>query len=252
MNTFIVTGASSGFGLAITKELCKNDNKVIGVARREEKLKDIRQSFPDHFEYIAGDITHSVTLDKIEEISDTQKISGIVLNSGGPPVGPALETRNSDWDAAYQLVFRWKVDLLSRLVPKLQKQGFGRVLFIESQSIKQPIPNLVQSNAMRAAVAGYAKTLALEVAKFGVTVNILAPGSHKTLAIERIIDNKMEMTGKSRDEIIAQMENGIPVGRMGEGEELASLAHWLLSEKSGYVTGQVISHDGGNIRHIMG
>lgn len=249
---FIVTGASSGFGLAIVRELCNNNANVIGIARREEELQKIKQEFPDQFEFIIGDITHPDTISAIEEKAKEKTLHGIVLNAGGPPIGTAKETTMQQWDDAFQLVFRWKVALIRRILPMFEKHMYGRVLFIESQSIKQPIPNLAQSNAMRAAIAGYAKTLAQEVGKQGITINIMAPGPHHTPAIERVIKGKIKQSGKTHDEILSEMENNLPVGRLGQAEELASLAVWLLSPKSGFVTGQTISHDGGNIRHITG
>ncbi|WP_255702660.1 SDR family oxidoreductase [Antarcticibacterium sp. 1MA-6-2] len=133
-------------------------------------------------------------------------------------------------------VLRWKVELVLRLLPIFQKQQYGRILFLESQSVKQPIPSLVLSNSFRAGVVGFAKTLALEIAKMGITVNVLAPGSHETPAIERVIQKRSEDSGKSQEEMRRKLAEDIPVGRMGKAEEFASLATWLLSPLSGYVT----------------
>jgi 3-oxoacyl-[acyl-carrier protein] reductase len=163
-----------------------------------------------------------------------------------------METSLDQWDDAYQSVLRWKVDLTKRLVPHMANHNYGRILFVESQSVKQPIPSLVLSNAFRAAVVGFAKTLSLEIAKNGVTINVLAPGSHETPAIDRVIQKRADDSGKDFQTIKAELEKSIPVGRMGSGEEFASIAAWLLSPLSGYVTGQTISHDGGNIQGLFG
>lgn len=249
---FLVCGASSGFGRAIADRLLAEGASIIAVARRQEKLKELKEHYPEKVNVIAGDLTDSSTIDSILNVSKTRSITGAVINAGGPPASATLETSMDDWDEAYQLVMRWKVNLVTRLVPMLQDQTWGRILFIESQSVKQPIPNLVLSNAFRAGVAGFAKTLANEVAADGITVNMLAPGSHETPAIERVIRKNADQQNISYEEARKAQEASIPVRRMGKGEELASLAAWLLSEYAGYVTGQVISHAGGNIRSLFG
>src|SRR5699024_1453630 len=151
-----------------------------------------------------------------------EPLHGAVVNAGGPPALSPLETAIYDWDEAYKNVMRWKIELVLRLVSYFTPNQYGRLLFIESQSVKQPIPSLVLSNAFRAGVVGFAKSLAEEVAKEGVAVNVLAPGSHNTPAIERLIKKRSEDTGTSMEEVRGEMEKAIPVGRMGEPEELAS------------------------------
>ncbi|WP_428235976.1 SDR family oxidoreductase [Gracilimonas sp.] len=249
---FLICGASSGFGRAVAERLVQEEAKVIAVARREEKLKELKDDYPEQVQVFAGDLTDNQTLNELEALMEGRNLSGVLINAGGPPALSALETSMDRWDDAYQNVLRWKVDLTKRLVPIFQKQNYGRILFVESQSIKQPIPSLVLSNSLRAAVAGFSKTLSLEIAKQGITVNLLAPGSHETPAIQRVIQKRAEESGKALDEVKADMEASIPVGRMGTGEEFASLAAWLLSPHSGFVTGQTISHDGGNIKGLFG
>jgi 3-oxoacyl-[acyl-carrier protein] reductase len=249
---FIVCGASSGFGEAISRQLLIEGARVVLVARRGETLREKFGHFPDQTEIIEGSFIYSETLDKIEKAAKKGDLHGILFNAGGPPTGTPLQTDMKDWDSAWQLVMRWKIDLSLRLAPLFKEKGYGRMLYIESQSVKQPLPSLTLSNAFRAGVVGFAKSLALEVAKSGVTVNILAPGSHETPAIERVIKNNSSIKGISYDKAKEEMETNIPVGRMGKAEEIASLAAWLLSPHSGYVTGQTISHDGGVISGLFG
>lgn len=249
---FIVCGASSGFGEAIARQLLIEGARVILVARRGDQLREKFGHFDDKTEIIEGSLIYSETLDKIENIAKKGDLHGVVLNAGGPPTGTPLQTNMDDWDSAWNLVMRWKIDLSLRLAPLFKEKGYGRMLYIESQSVKQPLPTLTLSNAFRAGVVGFAKTLSLEVAKNGVTVNVLAPGSHKTPAIDRVIKNNSSIRGVSYDKAKEEMEQNIPVGRMGKAEEIASLAAWLLSPHSGYVTGQTISHDGGSIKGIFG
>ncbi len=249
---FIVCGASSGFGRAIAEQLLKEKAHTIAIARREEKLKELEKEFGEAVTPITGDLQDVETLDKIEESIKNKTIHGLVLNAGGPPPGSPLETSITDWDEAYQSVMRLKIDLALRLVPHFTKNNYGRILFIESQSVKQPMPKLVLSNAFRTGVVSFAKSLSFEIAAQKVTVNVLAPGSHNTPAINRVIKKQAEETGQSFDETKAEMEASVPVGRFGEAEEIASLAAWLLSPHSGYVTGETICHGGGSIKGIFG
>ena len=249
---FIVCGASSGFGRAIAEQLLREGASVIAIARREEKLQELQEGFGDQVDIIAGNLLQESTHHDIEGAIGNHPLHGVLFNAGGPPALTPLETAMRDWDKAYKNVMRWKIELSQRLVSYFSKDHYGRMLFIESQSVKQPLPSLVLSNSFRAAVVAYAKSLSIEVAKQGITVNVLAPGSHDTPAIKRVIQKKADESDQSFDEVKESMEAGIPVGRFGKAEEIASLAAWLLSPHAGYVTGQTISHDGGSIKGIFG
>ncbi len=249
---FLITGASSGFGAAIARTLLDEGAACTVVARREAELKNIFSDAAERVDFIAGDLTEQEFLQSLISHIQNSSFTGAVLNAGGPPTGTPLETDIAQWDDAYRLVMRWKIELALALAPKLVDNGYGRILFVESKSVKQPLPALVLSNSFRAGVVGFAKSLALEVARNGVTVNVIAPGAHQTPAIERVIQKKSETAGISYDEARKLTEKAVPVGRMGQAEELASLAAWLLSEESGYVTGQTISHDGGAISGLFG
>jgi len=249
---FIVCGASSGFGEGIARQLLKEGAHVVLIARRGNLLRDKFDHYKEQTEIIEGSLIYSETLDKIEKAVQAKETHGTVFNAGGPPTGTPLETNMDDWDSAWKLVMRWKIDLALRLAPYFKQKEYGRMVFIESQSVKQPLPSLSLSNSFRAGVVGFVKTLALEIAGSGVTANVLAPGSHETPAIERVIQKNKASLNISFEEAKQQMEQNIPVGRMGTAEEFASLATWLLSPHSGYVTGQTISHDGGSIKGLFG
>jgi len=248
---FVVCGASSGFGRATAETLLDEGAAVIAVARRADLLKELKNKH-DKISIVSGDLRDEKVHEQIEKIVGEQTLHGIFLNAGGPPAMKAIETTMEDWDEAYQLVMRWKVSLTKRLLPYLLKDGYGRILFLESHSIKQPIENLVLSNAYRAGIAGFAKTLALEIADKGVTVNLIAPGSHDSPAIKRVIQKAAENQHISYQEAQKNLENNIPVKRMGKPEELARLAAWLLSPLSGFITGQTINHDGGFNKSLFG
>ncbi|MEX2403772.1 MAG: SDR family NAD(P)-dependent oxidoreductase, partial [Balneolales bacterium] len=166
---FVVCGATSGFGLAVTRALCQEHANVIGIGRSEEPLLKLENEYNKQFTGISGDLRDEETLGKIDDTLKDKTLNGILLNSGGPPPKAAVDTSLEDWDEAYRLLFRWKVSLIRKLLPIFQHQKYGRILFIESQSVKQPLNNLVLSTAMRAAVVGYAKTLSQEVARDAIT-----------------------------------------------------------------------------------
>ena len=165
---------------------------------------------------------------------------------------PALETTLDDWDNAYNNVVRWKIALTQTLLPKMIAQGVGRFLFIESVATKQPVENLVLSNAMRLAVTGYVKTLSQEIGGSGITLNILGPGYHDTERLQQIFAKTSKLKGVSEDEIRLNFKEQTAVKKIGEPKDFASLAVWLLSGYSGYITGQTLTVDGGLVKGIMG
>ena len=245
---FIVCGATRGFGLAVLQLLIQNDAQVIAVARNLEELKKLKDRYPGKVDILHGDITRGDTIMMLAEIAGKSFLGGILVNSSGPPAKSFHETTLDDWDEAYRSILRWKVELTKVLLPCFQKQQYGRFIFIESASIKQPLENLVLSNALRLSVAGFVKTISQEIPEKGITFNILAPGYHLTSAVERVIAKKSESSGLSYDDARKMIENEIPAQKMGDPGHFASLATWLLSPLSDYVTGQVFAIDGGLIK----
>lgn len=248
---FIVGGATSGFGKAIAEALLKEGANIIAVARGEEKLQQLKTSAPDQVEMIAGDISDSAVIATIVKTIGNRQLHGLVVNAGGPPAKTVLETTLEDWDHAYKNILRWKVEITQAIVPAMMANKYGRVLYIESSSVKQPLENLVLSNSLRVAVVGMVKTLSQEIAKSGVTLNILGPGSHNTPAINRIYTKKSEQTGLPFEEVKQNAIKQIPVGALGEAADFASLALWLLSPMSRYVTGETITVDGGSVKSML-
>jgi 3-oxoacyl-[acyl-carrier protein] reductase len=249
---FIVGGATSGFGKAIATALINEGAHIIAVARNNDKLQVLKTAAPAQVEIVAGDITQKTVTDTIEKTIGSRQLHGMLVNAGGPPAKTFLETTLEDWDAAYQNMLRWKVNITQTLVPAMQRYNYGRIVYIESSSVKQPLENLVLSNSLRLAVVGFVKTLSQEIAKSGVTLNVMGPGSHDTPAIERLYNKKAEQTGMSATDARKQGIQQIPVGRLGKPEDFASLAVWLLSPASGYITGQTITVDGGMVKSIFG
>lgn len=248
---FVVTGSTSGFGKAIAEQLINEGAHVIINARGEEKLEALHQKYPDKTTILAGDITTDAVISDLIRKVHGKKLHGIVINAGGPPAKSFINTEITDWDNAYEKLLRWKVKLTQELLEKFQEQRYGRILFIESAAVKQPIENLILSNSLRMAVVGFAKTLSQEVAHQGITCNILAPGYHATPAMERLFANKSLLLGISSEDAKKEFEKETKVGHLGDPEDFGSLAVWLLSPHSRFITGQTISIDGGLVRGSM-
>ncbi len=249
---FVITGGSGGLGKGIASALLQEGAKVIIVARDTEKLSAFQKSYPEQIEYLTGDILKDKTIEKVYKMVDSRFLSGLVVNAGGPPAKSFIETEMTDWDSAYNSILRWKVKITKTFLSKFIDQNYGRIVYIESSSVKQPVKNLVLSNSLRLAVVGFVKTLSQEVAGNQITLNVLAPGFHETPAAERLFDKRSQIEGISKSEAKKRYEKEISVGRMGHPDDFGSLATWLLSKKSGYITGQTISVDGGMIKGAMG
>lgn len=249
---FVVCGATSGFGNAVVKKLIADGAKLIAIARGQDQLDKLVQANPKSVESLCGDITQSETIQLLVSKIGDRKLSGVFVNAGGPPAMKTLETSLDDWDNAYHQLLRWKVELTQAIVPLMIKEKYGRMVFLESSAVKQPIDNLVLSTSLRLSVVGFIKTLSQEIAESGVCLNILAPGYHETPAINRLLDKKAEQENISTQEAKDKIAAGIRMKRMGSPEDLGQLATWLLSPAAAYISGQTISVDGGQILGIHG
>lgn len=249
--TFIVCGATSGFGHGILKQLIEEGASVIAVARGEEKLNELKDAFGDKIDVFVGDVTQGKTIKSLAKKTEKTKLGGILVNAGGPPAMKFIESSLSDWDDAYKKVLRWKIEITQTFLPRFVEQGYGRFVYIESSSVKQPLENLVLSTSLRLSVVGMIKTLSQELPDKGVTFNVLAPGYHYTPAVERLIVKKAKDENISRKAAQKILEERIPLKKTGDVDNFASLAAWLLSPLSEYVTGQVYAVDGGVLRGTL-
>jgi len=249
---FIVCGAGSGFGKAVAERMAKEGAKVLAIARRNETLEVLKKSNPEAIEILPGDLTEPGFLNELVLSLNGRIPAGVLINAGGPPARSFRETIMPDWDEAYQNLLRWKVDLIQRLLPGFINKNYGRIVLVESMSVKQPVENLVLSNSLRMAVVGMAKTLANEVGSKGITINVMAPGYHDTPAMERLFAKRSQVLKVPEAEARRMFEKELMTGRMGDPAEFAMLAAWLLSPASGYITGQTFSVDGGLTRFVFG
>jgi len=150
---FLITGATGGLGLGVSRALLKEGASIIAVGTDQEKLNHLKSISPENVNRVKGNLFDLRTADLIIDTIGDQKLGGVFLNASGPPAMPFIETSLQNWDDAYNHILKWKINLVQKLLPIFQRQGYGRILFSESISVKQPIKDLVLSNAMRLAVA---------------------------------------------------------------------------------------------------
>lgn len=249
---FIVGGAGAGFGRAVAETLANEGANVIAVSRTESKLLELQNEFKGKIEILATDITSETAQKKVLSLVNDREVSGVLVNAGGPPAGGFFDIDMDQWEAAWNTVVKWKISFVKKIIPLMKQQNYGRIVFIESVSVKQQVPNLILSNALRPAIVGMAKTLSREVADNNITINVLAPGYHATSAMNRLFENTSKTMNISIEESKAIYEKNLPIKPMGKPEEMAVLALWLLSPLSRFVTGQTISHDGGLVEGFWG
>lgn len=249
--TFLIGGCTAGFGLATAKALMKDGANVIGVARTQEDLDRLKSTYKKKFIPLTGDITRSETINIAINLAEEHNISGALINAGGPPAKLFEETRLSDWDDAYRNILRWKVEITQKLLPHFKNKAYGRLVYIESSSVKQPYENLVLSTSLRLSVVGMMKTVSQELSGQNINFNIIAPGSHDTAAINRLIEKKSQMDGTDFETTRAAFIDNIPAKQMGNPKYLGNLATWLLSPMAEFVTGQVYALDGGAVKSTL-
>ena len=234
--TAIVCGASSGMGLAVAEALAAEGANVAMFARRRDVLE--READRIGALAIRGDLTVPKDLAKLVEqtLGAFGGIDVLVNNGGGPPAGPAAGVADDAVEEAVELLLLSVIRLTNLCLPHLETSGRGRIVNIESSSVRAPIDNLALSNALRPGVVGWMKTLAREVAPKGITVNTIAPGQIDT-------DRLRSLGGGNPD--------AVPMGRLGDAAEIASVACFLASDRAAYVTGAVIPVDGGLTRNLL-
>ncbi len=247
--TAVVPGASSGLGLAVARALAAEGANVVLGGRRGELVRGEAEKLTSAVgvEIDLTDPTATATL-----IGAAQEHFGpvdvLVLNGGGPPPGVAVDFTPEQLTDAVALLVQPHQRLVQAVLPGMRERGFGRIVAIGSSGVQAPLDRLVASNAARAALAGYLKTLATEIAADGVTVNMVLPGRIATDRTTSIDKATAERTGTSPDEARARSESAIPVGRYGTPDEFAAVVTFLASSAASYVTGEQIRCDGGLVR----
>jgi 3-oxoacyl-[acyl-carrier protein] reductase len=248
----VVAASSKGLGRAVAEELAAEGAQIVICARGEEALRMTAAAMRAHGAEVldvVADVSDSAQAKRViyTAIDRFGKVDILVNNTGGPPSGPFESFTPEMWDTAAQTLLKSVVEMTRLVLPAMKERRWGRILNVTSVAAKQPIEGLMLSNSLRAAVIGFARTLANEVAPFGVTVNNLLPGYTRTDRVEQL----SRAAGNAPGAAFAKWEKEIPMGRLGEPREFAALAAFLASERASYITGGSIAVDGGWIRSLV-
>jgi 3-oxoacyl-[acyl-carrier protein] reductase len=252
----LVCGSTQGIGRAAAIELARLGAEVTLAARDEVRLKAVAAELPrDHGQ------KHNIVA---ADFADPEKVAAavrtvldparpyviLVNNTGGPAGGPAIDAAPDAYLAAFRMHVLSNQVLAQALVPGMKAAKFGRIINIISTSVKAPIPNLGVSNTIRAAVANWAKTLAGELAPFGITVNNVLPGFTDTARLESLFKARAEKSGKTYEDVLKEAIASIPAGRLGKAEEIAAAVAFLASPAAAYINGINVPVDGGRTQGL--
>ena len=247
----LVLAASRGLGYASALGLAREGCKLVICSRDQARIEAaadaIRKETGAEVKALVADVSSAAEAKRLVDAT-VQAYGGleiVVHNAGGPPAGETLAMSDEQWQKAFEQNLLSFTRITAAAVPEMKKAGYGRILTIASSSIKQPIPNLALSNALRAGVWGTAKTLSRELAPHNILVNVIAPGRIQTERIDEIDRANAQKSGASLDDVRRQSVSGVPLGRIGRPEEFANVVVFLASDAASYVTGQAITVDGG-------
>ncbi|MDQ2664955.1 MAG: SDR family oxidoreductase [Gemmatimonadota bacterium] len=253
----LVAAASRGLGRAVAEELAREGMDLIICARGAEALREtavaIRAASGVRVVDVAADLSNPDDLARLTALALAEfgHVDVLVTNSGGPPAGPFESHSAAVWQEAIRQNLVSVVELTRAVLPGMKERRWGRIINVTSIAVKQPVDNLILSNSIRAAVTGFARTLANEVAPFGVTVNNVLPGYTRTQRVDDLARKNAELKGTSPDAERAVWEGQIPMARLGDPTEFAAMVAFLASDRASYTTGASIAVDGGWIRSLL-
>lgn len=253
----LVSAASQGLGRAAAEALAAEGCRVAICSRREDAIRRAAQEIARASGADVIPLTADVSrADDIERLvaSAAAALGGLdvlVTNAGGPRPGTFDALSDADWYDAVDLLLMSAVRLSREAIPHMRRRGGGRIILITSVAVKQPVPGLMLSNAVRTAVVGFSKTLARELAADGITVNCVAPGYTRTSRAIQLAEATAAREGRPVEEVERRTVANVPTGRLGEPRELADLIAFLASERSSYTTGTVIQVDGGAVAGLF-
>ena len=259
----IVAGASRGLGRAIAEGLaaegvrvtiCSRSTDAITSAATAIAANPATKAARGEVLAVPGDVSRPEDVDRLvrETLARWGHIDILVTNAGGPPSGPVAGLTDGQWEDAVQTLLLSAVRLSRAVIPGMQKQRWGRILHVASFTVKQPLPNLALSNAVRLAVVGLAKTQAVELAPHNILVNTLCPGPIATDRLVELTQQYAAREGSTFEEARHRLwVSQIPLGRLGEPREFADLAVFLASERASFLTGGTYQVDGGAVRGAL-
>lgn len=247
----LVCGASQGIGRASAIELAELGASVTLLSRSTDKLRAVADALPckhpaQKHDWRAVDMLDTASLAAaVKALVQAAPVHILINNTGGPPGGPIQSASTQAFENAFRQHLLGGQTLMQAVLPGMQHGGYGRIVNVISTSVKEPIAGLGVSNTVRAAVAGWAKTLSAEVAADGITVNNVLPGYTRTSRLDGLLAAKASASGRSEDEIAQGMIATVPARRFGEASEVAAVIAFLCTPAAAYVNGVSIAVDGG-------
>jgi len=253
--TAVIAASSQGLGKAIAEGLLREGANVVVSGREEGKLKDVvaelQQIGSGKVVFQRTDITNTEDIKQLIQTAVDQfgGVDILVNNAGGPPAGSFETITDEQWQTAFELNLLSYIRLIRESLPFLKEHG-GKIINIASSSIKEPIPGLLLSNTFRTGIVGLTKTLAQELAQYGILINTVAPGRIATDRVRHLDEVNAEKMQISREEVEERVKGTIPLGRYGKPEEFAKVVVFLASDANSYMTGSSFLVDGGMVKSI--
>ncbi|MCH8325503.1 MAG: SDR family oxidoreductase [Bacteroidetes bacterium] len=252
----LITAASKGIGRAIAEEFVAEGVKVAICSRNKEHLlktsDEIKNKFGVEVLWCVCDLSKRKDIENTINVVNKEfdGIDILVNNCGGPPQGNFQDFEEDDWQNAIDQVFLSAITATKLVVPKMMEKEWGRIINITSITVKQPVDDLILSNAIRTGLVGLTKSLSNELGKYNITVNNVAPGYTLTNRVYEIAVSKAKEMNTSHEEILFEIAKSIPMNRLAAPEEIATLVVFLASMKASYITGCTIPVDGGFVKGI--
>ncbi len=253
----LVAASSRGLGKAIAFQLVAEGAKVIICARHKERLFKTRDELVAKTgspvrAFVVDVRIKSQVKEMVSQVVDEFKtVDILVCNAGGPPSGMVEDLTVEDYRQALELNLLSTINLCYEVLPLMKKQKWGRIITMTSVSVKQPIDNLILSNTARTGVIGFTKSLSNQLAPYGITVNSVCPGYTRTERVEELAHAFQENRQGTAENFYQQIEQTIPMGRLGQPEEIAQAVAFLASEKASYITGVSLQVDGGYVKGLL-
>lgn len=255
----LVTAASAGIGRATAQAFAREGAKLALCARNAATLESvatqIRTQYGTEVLAIPCDVSDAAQIDAMvaKVVAHFGTVHVLINNAGGPPPGTSAKVTDADWQRAFDLTLMSAVRTTRAVLPQMQRQRWGRVVMISSYSVKQPIPDILLSNSLRLGVAGWAKTLATEVARDNVLINTVGPGWTRTDRVTQMLESRAASSGgqATAADAESQIVRNVPLGRLGEPGEIADVIVFLASERASFVTGTFIPVDGGIVQSAL-
>jgi len=252
----LAAASSEGIGRAVAELLAAEGADLVICSRREGPLQEALEDLERHggrVVAVQADLTDPAQVKGLVKagIEAYGRIDVLVTNTGGPPAGPFESHSPEVWERAVRQNLFSVLNLVREVLPGMRERGWGRIINITSIAVKQPSDNLILSNSVRAAVTGFARTLATETAADGITVNNVMPGFTRTERLTELAEKRAEIKGVTPEDIWDIWHREIPMNRVGEPRELAAMVAFLASEQASYITAQSVAVDGGWIKSLL-